>query len=88
MNDVSLFPKHVSNIEKKGQNKFNKKKADQGNNKNAPQEVLELNQWLPEFLMAVFCTIFCMWPDHWVAENNFLTQVLTKDYDWQTSNGS
>lgn len=27
MNDVSLFPKHVSNREK-GQNKFNKKKAD------------------------------------------------------------
>ena len=44
MNDVSLFPKHVSNIEKKGQNKFNKKKADQGNNKNAPQRVPELNQ--------------------------------------------
>lgn len=43
MNDVSLFPKYVSNIEKKGQNKFNKKKADQGNNKNA-QEVQVLNQ--------------------------------------------
>lgn len=43
MNDVSLFPKHVSNIEKKGQNKFNKKKADQGNNKKAPHKVPELN---------------------------------------------
>lgn len=67
MNDVSLFPKHVSNIEKKGKISLTRKK-----------QTKEITRMLHKRYQSstsdslssswCFCTMFCMWPDRWVAE--------------------
>lgn len=59
MNDVSLFPKHVSSREK-GKISLTRKKADPGKNKNAPQEGPELNQWAPNVFMAYLHHAVCV----------------------------
>lgn len=77
MNDVSLFPKHVSNIEKKGKISLTRKK-----------QTKEITRMLHKRCQSsvsdslssswCFCTMLCTWPDRWVAEKTPLPKSWQK----------